>query len=162
MRALGPQTFPMSAQTTGIVASLHIHPSKGGLPLVAVEELHLEEGKGIAEDRRYFNRNSRRQVTLMEREQIQEHADAFGLGELAPGVVRSNIETTGIDLVSLLGREVEVGGALVRFYEPRKPCAKMDAICQGLKERMEPNKQGVLAIVVRSGVVRPGDTGRSM
>ena len=125
--------------------------------MIDAVELHFEEGKGIVEDRRYFNRRSRRQATLMEREEIQEHADAFSLGALAPGVVRSNIETTGIGLVSLIGKEVEVGTAVLFFYEPRKPCAKMDAICPGLKERMEPNKQGVLATVVKNGVVRPGD-----
>ncbi len=158
---LNQQDYIMSVKTTGIVASLHIHPPKGGTPFIGAEELHLEQGKGIAEDKRYFNRNSRRQVTLIGREQIQEHAKALGLGDLAPGVVRSNVETTGIDLLALLGAEVEIGQAVVRFYEPRKPCAKMDAICPGLKDRMEPNRQGVLAIVTKSGVVRTGDVVRA-
>jgi MOSC domain-containing protein YiiM len=125
--------------------------------------LELVAEQGIKEDRRYFGRvnsagrPSRRQVTLIEREQIAEHAAALGLESIAPGAVRSNIETTGIDLQALMGREVQVGGARLRFYEPRKPCAKMDAICQGLRELMEKNRQGALAEVVQSGVVRVGD-----
>ena len=47
--------------------------------------------------------------------------------------------------------------ATTRSYAPRDPCAKMDAICQGLRARMMDQRQGVLAEVVRSGAVRVGD-----
>ena len=100
---------------------------------------------------------ARRQVTLIEREQIAEHATALGLPSITPGAVRSNIETTGINLIALLGHEVEIGEAVLRLYEPRDPCAKMDAICQGLRARMMDQRQGVLAEVVRTGTVRVGD-----
>jgi MOSC domain-containing protein YiiM len=33
----------------------------------------------------------------------------------------------------------------------------MDAICRGLRALMENNRQGVMAEVVQSGTVRPGD-----
>ena len=132
--------------------------------MLTVEQLNLEAGRGIVEDCRYFARTrwrtgkpSRRQVSLIEREQIAEHAVALGLETIPPGAVRSNIETTGIDLQALVGQEVKIGEAVVRFYEPRTPCAKMDALCQGLRELMENGRQGVMAEVVRSGVVRVGD-----
>jgi len=148
----------------GTVASLHIHPSKSGEPLLAAKQISLQADRGIVEDRRYFGRTrwrtgkpSRRQVSLIEREQIAEHAEALGLETIPPGAVRSNIETTGIDLLALVGQEVNIGGAVMRFYEPRTPCAKMDVLCQGLRELMENNRQGVMAEVVRSGVVRVGD-----
>jgi MOSC domain-containing protein YiiM len=120
--------------------------------LQPVETIEIVEGKGIAADARYFGRlsresgqPSRRQVTLIEREQIAEHAAGLGLPAIAPGAVRSNIETAGINLIVL------------RLYAPRDPCAKMDAICQGLRARMMDQRQGVLAEVVRSGKVRVGD-----
>lgn len=120
--------------------------------------------KGIQEDRRYFGRKSRstgqpsrRQVTLIEREQIAEHAEVLGLEGIRAGEVRSNMETTGVDLQRLMGRDVQVGEAVVRFYEPRTPCAKMDALFPGLRKLMEDGRQGVLAEVIRSGVVRVGD-----
>ena len=146
------------------MVSLHLHPAESGAPLQAVEALEVVEGKGGAGDARYYGRlsrdtgqPSRRQVTLIEREQIAEHAAALGLPGIAPGAVRSNIETTGLNLIALLGREVQVGEAVLRFYAPRDPCAKMDAICQGLRERMMDQRQGVLAEVVRGGRVRVGD-----
>ena len=86
-----------------------------------------------------------------------EHAAALGLSTITPGAVRSNIETTGINLIALLGRDIEVGEAVLRLYEPRDPCAKMDAICQGLRARMMNQRQGVLAEVVRGGKVCVGD-----
>ena len=149
----------------GHVASLHLHPVESGAPLQAVESIQVVEGKGVTGDARYFGKLSRdtgqptrRQVTLIEREQIAEHATALGLPAIAPGAVRSNIETSGINLIALLGREIEIGKAVLRLYAPRDPCAKMDAICQGLRARMMDERQGVLAEVVRSGAVRVGDT----
>lgn len=148
----------------GRVASLHRHPAESGAPLQTTAFLELIAGRGIEGDIRYFGRLShhtgqptRRQVSLIEREQIAEHAAALGLPSLAAGAVRSNIETTGINLISLLGSEVEIGSALLRFYAPREPCAKMDALCQGLRALMMNNRQGVLAEVIRSGTIRVGD-----
>jgi len=71
--------------------------------------------------------------------------------------VRSNIETSGIGLVSLIGKEVEIGEAILLLYGPRDPCEQMDAICQGLRELMMNNRQGVLAQVIRSGKIQIGD-----
>lgn len=149
-----------AAESLGRVASLHVHPAKAREPFVEVEEFHLVAGKGIEEDPRYFNRGSRRQVTLMEREEIAAHAGALGVGEFAPGAVRSNIETTGISLVQLVGQRVEVGGAVLEFYEPRTPCQQMDDLCPGLRGLMEDGHTGVLALVVRSGSIRVGDAVR--
>jgi MOSC domain-containing protein YiiM len=155
-----------SARTLlGQVASLHLHPVAAGAPLQTVETIEVLEAKGIQRDSRYFGRLSRetgkptrRQVSLIEREQIAEHAAALGLETIPAGLVRSNIETTGVNLVALLGSEIEVGDAVLFLYAPRDPCAKMDAICQGLRERMANSRQGVLAEVRRSGTIRVGDT----
>ena len=153
-----------SMTQVGRVASLHLHPNTPRSSLQSVELVDLVQAKGIQGDARYFGRvsqttgqPSRRQVTLMEREQIGEHAAALGLETIPPGAVRSNVETTGVDLVALIGREVSIGGAVLFFYAPRDPCEKMDAICQGLRELMLDNRQGVLAEVRRSGIVRVGD-----
>jgi MOSC domain-containing protein YiiM len=149
---------------TGRVVSLHLHPSTPEAPLQDVDAVELVEAKGIQGDSRYFGRlsrqtgkPSRRQVTLMEGEHIAEHAVALGLASIPPGAVRSNVETTGIDLLSLVGQEIRIGEAVLYLYAPRDPCQKMDAICQGLRERMRNNRQGVLAEILPSGTVRVGD-----
>jgi MOSC domain-containing protein YiiM len=141
---------------TGRVASLHIHPPKGGELMLPAEALQLVAKKGVAEDTRYFSK-SRRQVTLIEREQLDEHAGALGLKSIGPGQARSNIETAGVNLHDLVGREIQIGEAVLFLYEDRTPCHKMDAVCQGLRKLMENGKQGVLAQVVKSGIIRVGD-----
>ena len=134
----------------------------------AVAALTLQADNGIVEDRRYYARTNRsgqprkRQVSVIEREQLAEHAALLGLKSIAPGQARSNIETTGINLQLLVGREVQIGEAVVFFYEPRTPCEKMDAICAGLRKLMEDGRQGVMAQVVKSGAVRVGDTIRAL
>lgn len=132
--------------------------------MVSLPEIDLETEKGIVQDRRYFARRARngepskRQVTLIEREQIAEHAAALGLPDFENGIVRSNIETEGIELVRLQGKRVRIGTAVLLIGAPRDPCEKMDRIAPGLRELMDPGKQGVLAQVVVSGRIRVDDS----
>lgn len=148
---------------TGTVASLHLHPEIAGAPFQEKAEIYVEAGKGIVGNTRYFDRKNRlgepnrRQVSLIAREQIAEHALALGGVEIPPGAVRANIETQGVDLISLVGRQVEIGEAVLSFYDRRSPCAKMDRVVPGLRELMGNGRQGVLAQVVRSGRIRVGD-----
>lgn len=152
-----------SSKSAGKVASLHLHSREPGGPFQSVPHLDLIEGKGIVGNPRYFARRSRsggfskRQVSLIEREQIAEHAVSLGMECLPPGIVRSNIETNGVDLVQLVGRRVKIGTAVLLFYEPRDPCSKMDDICPGLRELMSNDRQGVMAQVVQSGRIQIGD-----
>lgn len=118
---------------------------------------------GINGEARYFGRRtsdgapSSRQVSLIEREQIAEHATLLGIEAILPGAVRANIETFGINLVPLVGQSIQIGSAILYLTKPRDPCDKMDRICQGLRKAMDNGKQGVLARVVRSGSIQVGD-----
>lgn len=130
----------------------------------AVERFEVVAQKGILGNPRKFaivrrdtGQPGKRQVTLIEREQIGEHAATLGIQSIAPGAVRSNIETLGVNLIELLGREIEIGQARLLFYEARLPCEKMDRVCPGLRELMQNRKQGVLAQVIRGGVICVGD-----
>jgi len=67
-----------------------------------------------------------------------------------------------MDLVALVGCQIEIGDAILLLYAPRDPCEKMDSVCQGLRELMLNHRQGVLAQVVRSGKVRVGDQIRAI
>jgi MOSC domain-containing protein YiiM len=131
----------------GRVASLHVHP---------------------AEDTRYFGRKNRagrprrRQVTLIEREQIAQHAASLGMTTLEAGIVRANVETTGIDLQKVIRSQAQIGEAVLLIYEPRAPCGQMDRIAPGMRNLMKNGKQGVVAQVIQSGAVRVGDAIRAM
>jgi len=153
-----------SSISSGRVASLHLHPIEPGEPLQSLEAIEAVAGKGIHGEPRYFEKisrrtgkPSRRHISLIEREQISEHAAALGLESIPPGAVRANVETFGIDLINLVGYEVQIGQAVLFLYEARTPCEKMDAICSGLRARMGNSRQGVLAEVIRSGKIRVND-----
>ena len=156
-------TTPAPINPNARVASLHLHPAEPGARLTTVESSEVVVGKGILGEPRYFGRlsrdgqPSRRQVSLMETEQIAGHAQALGLQSIPPGAVRANIETSDINLVALVGQHIQIGEAVLFIDAPRDPCAKMDAICQGLRDLMMDNRQGVLAQVLRSGRIKIGD-----
>lgn len=125
--------------------------------MASTDSITLVAGRGIREDTRYFKKSTRRQVTLMAREEITDHANALAAGEFPPGAVRANVETSGIDLQALVGHELQLGTAVLSVYEARIPCAQMDDLCQGLRERMSDGHQGVLAQIKISGTARVGD-----
>lgn len=148
----------------GKVASLHLHPGKGGEALASVACIEAVAGQGILGDQRYFGRRSRRtgqpsrrQVTLIEREVLAAHAARLGCGPIPPGSARANIETEGIDLASMVGQALRVGTMLLEVVQHRDPCQKMDAVHPGLRALMEPPRQGVLAMVLESGLAHVGD-----
>ena len=153
-----------SSASVARVVSLHLHPAESGAPLQTVDEIEVIAGKGIRGEPRYFGKisrrtggPSRRQLSLIEREQIAEHAATLGFQSIPPGAVRSNIETEGIDLIRHIGKEIRIGEAVLILYEGRTPCGQMDAICMGLRGLMENNRQGVMAQVVQSGMIRCHD-----
>ena len=132
--------------------------------MMAVDRIEAVAGKGIVGDQRYFGRlsrrtgqPSRRQVTLIEREVLAGHAARLGCAPVAPGRARANIETEGIDLSTLVGRLLRVGTILLEVVQHRDPCWKMDAVEPGLRALMEPPRQGVLAVVLESGLAHVGD-----
>ena len=98
--------------------------------------------RGVPGDTRYFGRLSRdtgqptrRQVTLIEREQIAEHAAALRLPFITPAQSGPTSRPRASTSFRCSGRD-QIGGAVLLLYAPRDPCAKMDAICQGLRAVM--------------------------
>ena len=127
--------------------------------MLATDAFSVVAEKGIEKngEGRLFERGSKRQVTLIEREQLAEHANALGHPGFSPGDARSNIETEGIDLISLKGKQIQIGEAVLLLYQARTPCWKMDELIVGLRARMEEERQGMLAQVISSGIIRAGD-----
>ncbi|HEU5045543.1 MAG TPA: MOSC domain-containing protein [Nocardioidaceae bacterium] len=106
-----------------------------------------------------------RQVHLI---QTELFAEVAGHGHrLAPGDLGENVSTTGVDLLGLpVGALLQLGAdAQVRITGLRNPCWQIDRFSDGLLPLMLPRddqgrvfrKAGVMAVVVRSGQVRPGD-----
>jgi len=118
-------------------------------PPVVSGALALLDGLGIDGDC-HRKPGGSRQVLLMS----EENCDAFGL---APGEVRENIVTRGLDLQALpAGTRLEIGAAALEITKDCEPCAFIDALRPGLRAKMI-RRRGMLARVVRSGEIRVGD-----
>jgi MOSC domain-containing protein YiiM len=118
-------------------------------PMEEVEEALAiyEQGlKGCIHGRK----GSSRQISLMDCETLAR----FGL---APGVVKENITTVGMDFqVLATGMRLRIGGALLEISGPCHPCARMDDIRKGLRQELK-GQRGWLCRVVEQGTIRRGD-----
>jgi MOSC domain-containing protein YiiM len=118
-------------------------------PMAQASTLALIAGLGIGDDH-HARPGSSRQVLLM----AEENCDRFGL---APGEVRENIVTRGLDLQSLApGTHLEIGTAEIEIMKDCEPCAFIDTLRPGLRAKMA-GRRGMLARVLRSGEITVGD-----
>jgi MOSC domain-containing protein YiiM len=94
---------------------------------------------------------SKRQVSLMDFETLEK------LG-VAPGLVKENITTRGVDFQTLsAGRILRIGDQCVlEVTGPCDPCPRMDEIRIGLQEELR-GQRGWLCKVNVGGPVRCGD-----
>ncbi len=106
-----------------------------------------------------------RQVHLIHAELLDElRGRGFDVG---PGALGENIVTRGIDLLGLgTGTVLHLGNdAAIQVTGLRNPCAQLDKLQRGLLAAVldrDANgalvrKSGIMAIVLKSGQVRPGD-----
>jgi MOSC domain-containing protein YiiM len=118
-------------------------------PMKSVDQVVALTDRGF-EGCVHGRQGSKRQVLVVDSETLAE----FGL---APGVVRENITTVGVNVTELrAGQRLLVGGALLEVTIPCEPCHRMDEIHMGLQEALK-NRRGVLCRVIEGGRISKGD-----
>jgi MOSC domain-containing protein YiiM len=118
-------------------------------PMQQHEEVEIIKDKGF-KGCIHGRPGSNRQVSLIDRETL----DKFGL---APGVVKENITTRGLDLQTrATGNILRIGNCAVEITGPCDPYARMDEIRMGLQEELR-GQRGWLCRVKRAGTIRRGD-----
>ncbi len=144
----------------------------------SVPVIHLVEGQGVADDahagvtvkhrsrvRRDPSQPNLRQVHLLHSE-LFATLNSAGF-TISAGVMGENITTADLDLLAMpTGTLLHVGDtAIVRITGLRNPCAQLDNHQPGLTAAVLDRddagnvirKAGVMAVVLASGAVRPGD-----
>jgi MOSC domain-containing protein YiiM len=105
-----------------------------------------------------------RQVHLIHGE-LFDHLRDEGF-TVEPGSLGENITTRGVDLLELpVGTRLSIGEATVVVTGLRNPCRQIDDLQPGLMKRLVFKDDdghvrrlaGIMGIVARGGVVRPGD-----
>jgi len=124
-----------------------------GTPKHPVPALELRVGIGIPGDAHAGPWH--RQISLLAEESVDQMR-AAGL-ELPPGIFAENILTRGLDLKSLpVGTVLRAGTALLAVTQIGKECHNACAIRQAVGRCVMPT-DGIFAVVLKSGAVRPGD-----
>ena len=118
-----------------------------------VPEIALRRDHGIVGDAHAGNWH--RQVSLLAEESV-ETMRALGL-TLAPGDFAENILTRGIVLKTLpVGTRLRVGETVLEITQIGKQCHNDCAIKKTTGRCVMPT-EGVFAVVLEAGAVRPGD-----
>lgn len=119
---------------------------------VAMEELsevRVVEDAGF-EGCAHARPGGKRQVLLMDVETLRAM-------ELAPGWVRENLTTEGLDVNALkLGQKLRVGEVELEVSLVCEPCDELEKLRAGLKEEMA-GRRGMLCRVLSGGLVKAGD-----
>ena len=132
----------------GTITNLHIARVKGTLS-DPVQEATALSGLGLEGDRSAYEGNTR-QVLFMDKETLDE----FGL---APGQVKENITTTGLDLSQTkAGQVFYIGAVSMEIVGDCEACGKMEALAVGLKDKID-GRRGMLAKVLSGGQIKVGD-----
>ena len=98
----------------------------------------------------------KRAVTLIQAEHLPVISALCGT-EATPERLRRNIVVSGINLAALKGREVRLGGALLRLSGPCAPCSRMEETLGPGGYSAVRHHGGWCAEVVEGGAVATGD-----
>ena len=135
------------------VVSVNISQRKGEQKH-PVSEVHLKCRHGIVGDAHAGDWH--RQISLLAEESIDTMRAVCPI-PLHAGAFAENINTVGIDLKSLpVGTRLQVGETEVEITQIGKECHGDCAIKQAAGRCVMPS-DGIFAVVIREGTVRPGD-----
>ena len=134
------------------VTSVNISEKKGTVKH-PVPEIVLRCRHGIVGDAHAGDWH--RQISLLAEESVDKLRPL--LPTLEPGGFAENINTRGIDLKNLpVGTHLRIGETEVEVTQIGKECHSDCAIRKATGTCVMPT-EGIFAVVIREGVVRPGD-----
>ena len=135
------------------VVSVNISERKGTLN-TPVPQIELKLRHGIVGDAHAGDWH--RQISLLAEESV-DTMRAISSIPLDAGVFAENINTVGIDLKHLpIGTHLRIGEAEVEVTQIGKECHNDCAIKKAVGKCVMPT-EGIFAVVVKEGTVRPGD-----
>lgn len=135
------------------VVSVNISEQKGTLKK-PVDAIELKLHHGIVGDAHAGDWH--RQISLLAEESVDTMRAVCSI-PLNAGVFAENINTLGIDLKNLpVGTHLRIGETEVQVTQIGKECHSDCAIKQQVGRCVMPT-EGIFAVVVREGTVRPGD-----
>jgi MOSC domain-containing protein YiiM len=149
----------------GSVTSIWLTPATAA-PMRRVPSARLLAGRGLAGDRYALGGGTwadypdlEKQLTLIDAAAVAAVARETG-ATLTPADLRRNLETTGVDLPSLVGAWFEVGDALLFGMKRCPPCTHLERLTGVRLIKPMVHRGGINAAVFIGGQVRDGDAVR--
>ena len=123
-----------------------------------VNQVILEKGKGIVNDRYYGNFiEKKEQVTLINIEEINNFNNQARLNVEAKDF-RRNIIVSGVNLNQLISKKIRINKVILKIHEICQPCKYLqDRLKIPGLVKMLVNKSGVRAEILSSGSLSVGD-----
>jgi len=92
-----------------------------------------------------------------QREILIVDSETLDAVNLAPGIIRENITTVGLNVNGLeVGRRLRVGGVCLEVTGICTPCDQLERVRPGLRRELW-GRRGMLCRVVEGGTIRQGD-----
>ena len=132
----------------------------GTTPMVEVNEVICEAGKGIVGDRFYnYKEDYKGQITFFSLEVYNDISATFEIENLSPSAFRRNVIISGINLNSLIDNEFKLQGINFLGTQEAAPCYWMNgAIAEGAEEAMK-GRGGLRAKILTNGRLKKSPEG---
>ncbi|AKD54307.1 MOSC domain-containing protein [Spirosoma radiotolerans] len=143
--------FPRS----GRVEWIGIRPERN-TAVEVVDSVAVSEKKGLVGDH-YRGQSGSRHVTLIQAEHLPVVAALLGRDILDPALVRRNIVVSGINLLALKDKQIQLGDVILKITGQCHPCSKMEATLGPGGYNTMRGHGGMTAKVVQGGQIRVGD-----
>jgi MOSC domain-containing protein YiiM len=146
----------------GNVEAIYIAEEQSGA-MSPIDEVTALPGQGLEGDR-YFNKSGTfskkndpgRDLTLIEREAI-EAAEAKYDVDLSKGAPRRNIQTRGVPLNHLVGKQFMIGNVRVKGVKLCEPCGHLESLTQeGVRQALI-HRGGLRVDIIEGGSIKVGD-----
>lgn len=138
----------------------HKKGNPGTAATLTPESVECHEGQGLVGDRFYdFKKDYGGQVSLMSEDALNEMSEATG-HKADFSLFRRNLIVSGLDPLTLIGKQFKIGDVLFEGSSDCTPCAWMDSMVgEGTYAWLdENNKGGLRAKILSTGTIKLGDT----
>lgn len=125
-------------------------------PVQVVETITVSEKKGIEGDH-YSGQSGNRHVTLIQAEHLPVVAALTNRDTLDPSLLRRNIVVSGLNLLALKDKQIQLGDVVLQITGQCHPCSKMETALGPGGYNAVRGHGGMTAKVIQGGIIRVGD-----
>ena len=143
-----------------VLESIFICDSAGD-PMRGVQTIMAVQNQGLKGDRYqtkkgYWDPIEGCQVTIITTHEL-DRARKKAPSSLERGQHRRNLVLSGINPKKLIGKTIQIGGALLQYEKPRPPCGYLDQVVMKGTAKALGKNCGCCFRVVKSGPLSVGD-----